>query len=66
MNYGWAIAAALIMLAGLAGVWFARQRIFGSTESHPIRSLAVLPMTDLSGDSSQAYFADGMTETLIA
>jgi non-specific serine/threonine protein kinase len=34
---------------------------------HPeIRSLAVLPMSNLSGDPAQDYFADGMTETLIA
>ena len=31
-----------------------------------IRSLAVLPMANLSGDPTQDYFADGMTETLIA
>ena len=37
--------------------------------SHPgpssIQSLAVLPLANLSGDSSQDYFADGMTEALI-
>src|SRR5262249_2714710 len=31
-----------------------------------IKSLAVLPMANLSGDPTQDYFADGMTETLIA
>jgi TolB-like protein/DNA-binding winged helix-turn-helix (wHTH) protein/tetratricopeptide (TPR) repeat protein len=31
-----------------------------------IRSLAVLPLENLSGDASQDYFADGMTEELIA
>ncbi|HKQ57266.1 MAG TPA: protein kinase [Candidatus Eisenbacteria bacterium] len=30
-----------------------------------IRSLAVLPLTNLSGDPEQEYFADGMTEELI-
>jgi TolB-like protein/DNA-binding winged helix-turn-helix (wHTH) protein/Tfp pilus assembly protein PilF len=30
-----------------------------------IRSLAVLPLENLSGDGSQDYFADGMTEELI-
>jgi TolB-like protein/Flp pilus assembly protein TadD len=30
-----------------------------------IRSLAVLPLEDLSGDASQDYFADGMTDELI-
>ncbi|SEB84044.1 TolB amino-terminal domain-containing protein [Rhizobiales bacterium GAS188] len=31
-----------------------------------IRSLAVLPLENLSGDSTQEYFADGMTDELIA
>lgn len=30
-----------------------------------IRSLAVLPLENLSGDASQEYFADGMTDELI-
>ncbi len=32
----------------------------------PIHSLAVLPLKNLSGDASQDYFADGMTDELIA
>ena len=31
----------------------------------PLSSLAVLPVANLSGDSTQEYFADGMTEALI-
>jgi serine/threonine protein kinase/Tfp pilus assembly protein PilF len=31
-----------------------------------IRSLAVLPLENLSGDPAQEYFADGMTEALIS
>jgi TolB-like protein/DNA-binding winged helix-turn-helix (wHTH) protein/Flp pilus assembly protein TadD len=35
-------------------------------ESNPaIRSLAVLPLENLSGDPAQEYFADGMTDALI-
>ena len=34
--------------------------------SHSIRSLAVLPLESLSNDSSQDYFADGMTDELIS
>jgi len=32
----------------------------------PIQSLVVLPLTNLSSDTEQDYFADGMTEVLIA
>jgi len=36
-----------------------------SRPSSNIRSLAVLPLESLSGDASQDYFADGMTDELI-
>jgi TolB-like protein/Tfp pilus assembly protein PilF len=39
--------------------------IGASTGSQLVRSLAVLPFLNLSGDGSQEYFADGMTDTLI-
>ena len=53
--------AILAMLAILTG-WILR------TGTHPppaIRSLAVLPLENLSGDISQDYFSDGMTDELI-
>jgi TolB-like protein len=38
----------------------------GATEPEPpIRSLAVLPLANLSGDPQQDYFADGLTDALI-
>lgn len=36
-----------------------------NTTAGPIHSLAVLPLRNLSADSTQEYFADGMTEALI-
>src|SRR5262249_10277139 len=36
-----------------------------STNQPAIKSLAVLPLKNLSGDPMQEYFADGMTEELI-
>jgi TolB-like protein/Tfp pilus assembly protein PilF len=66
---------ALLMLAGFAVVvalgaavviYFLYLRRAAVTPKAEIQSLAVLPLDNLSGDSSQDYFADGMTETLIA
>jgi TolB-like protein/Flp pilus assembly protein TadD len=42
-----------------------RDRLLGRTSTPRIRSLAVLPFENLSGDPDQDYFADGMTEALI-
>jgi TolB-like protein/DNA-binding winged helix-turn-helix (wHTH) protein len=53
---------ALILAFNIA---VSRERIFGNGGPPLIRSLAVLPLQNLSGDPSQEYFADGMTEELI-
>jgi serine/threonine-protein kinase len=37
----------------------------GPAAARRVRSLAVLPLADRSGDAAQAYFADGMTDMLI-
>jgi TolB-like protein len=39
--------------------------MLGTGDSEQIRSLAVLPLENLSGDKDQEYFADGMTDELI-
>jgi TolB-like protein/DNA-binding winged helix-turn-helix (wHTH) protein/cytochrome c-type biogenesis protein CcmH/NrfG len=59
-----AIMAGLILLLGLSIVTW-RHRIFRTHASPPIQSIAVLPLQNLSGDPSQEYFADGMTDALI-
>ena len=38
---------------------------FSRIQVGPIHSIAVLPLANLSGDPSQDYFADGMTDELI-
>jgi TolB-like protein/Flp pilus assembly protein TadD len=56
------LASALLVALGALTVWMlypARHRLSG------IRSLAVLPLENLSGDVSQDYFSDGMTDALI-
>jgi serine/threonine-protein kinase len=58
------IAAIVIVLALVA--LLPRFASYGPVAHGPIRSLAVLPLENLSGDPQQEYFADGMTEELIA
>jgi TolB-like protein len=63
-RYVWAlfgICLATVLAVSLSGILY-----FRNHSAPKIRSLAVLPLENLSGDASQDYFADGMTEELIA
>ena len=42
-----------------------RQRFSDKSTVPPIRSIAVLPLQNLSADPAQEYFSDGMTDALI-
>jgi TolB-like protein/DNA-binding winged helix-turn-helix (wHTH) protein len=42
-----------------------RDHIFARSQIGPIHSIAVLPLANMSGDASQDYYADGMTDELI-
>src|SRR5579863_9714165 len=58
----------LLLGAGVAaglGVYLFHSAATPSGET-PIRSIAILPLKNLSGDANQDYFADGMTEELTA
>ena len=57
-----ALALALVLSLAILAVWLFRSRGRAPTG---IRSLAVLPLDNLTGDASQDYFADGMTDELI-
>jgi TolB-like protein/DNA-binding winged helix-turn-helix (wHTH) protein len=59
----WPIAAGAVAIAAALAAWASWPH------AKPTRSLqrvAVLPFHNLSGDASQEYFVDGMTEALIA
>jgi hypothetical protein len=52
-----------VVLVGLnVGGW--RERLLLRPANAHVQSIAVLPLENLSGDPSQEYFADGMTEEL--
>jgi len=55
------LAATLLSL----NVFRVRDRLFGGAPRPQIQSLAVIPLTNLSGDPAQEYFSDGMTDALI-
>jgi TolB-like protein/DNA-binding winged helix-turn-helix (wHTH) protein/Tfp pilus assembly protein PilF len=55
-------AVALLLFLSILAVWLFRSR---GRPPRGIRSLAVLPLDNLSADTSQNYFADGMTDELI-
>jgi TolB-like protein/Tfp pilus assembly protein PilF len=61
-----ALIAGAFLVAFLIGfnVGGLRQRLLGRPDPGAIRSLAVLPLENLSRDPDQEYFADGMTEAL--
>jgi serine/threonine protein kinase/Tfp pilus assembly protein PilF len=59
------VAALLIALAVFTNIGGVRDRLLGKAGVQRIRSLAVLPLENLSHDPEQEYFADGMTEQLI-
>jgi len=58
-------AASVVVLAFFVGLSY-RHKLAVDSASTAIDSLAVLPLANLSGDPRQEYFADGMTEALIA
>ncbi len=58
--------AALLVLTSSLLVWEVWGRKDRSPTMGPIRTIAVLPLRNLSGDAAQEYFADGMTEAVIS
>jgi TolB-like protein/Tfp pilus assembly protein PilF len=61
----WVVLAALAVVVVLVTVYFLPRSPFRRPAPSKISSLAVLPLKNLSGDPTQEYLADGMTEALI-
>jgi TolB-like protein/DNA-binding winged helix-turn-helix (wHTH) protein/tetratricopeptide (TPR) repeat protein len=57
----WLLPIACLILIAITALWFRHHR----QQAAPIRSLAVLPLDDLSPGTREEYFADGMTDELI-
>jgi TolB-like protein/DNA-binding winged helix-turn-helix (wHTH) protein/Tfp pilus assembly protein PilF len=55
------VGVALVLAGAVSWILYTSK----TSSSPTIRSLAVLPLKNLSGDASQDYFSDGMTEELI-
>ena len=61
-----ALLVLAVLVAGLPGFNFGGWRdLLSRSERARIKSLAVLPLENLSGDPAQEYFADGLTDELI-
>ena len=58
-----AVIAISLVAVSAAGYYLLQYR--GRSAAPEIRSLAVLPLVNLSGDPSQEYFVDGITDELI-
>jgi TolB-like protein/DNA-binding winged helix-turn-helix (wHTH) protein/Flp pilus assembly protein TadD len=69
-RFAWWPAVAFLGLLLIIGIALAianphefRESLFGASV-HPVRTIAVLPLLNLSGDANQDYFSDGITEAL--
>jgi TolB-like protein/DNA-binding winged helix-turn-helix (wHTH) protein/Tfp pilus assembly protein PilF len=60
----WLVSLVTCSAIGVAA-WIGWTHFYGASAARPIRSIAVLPLQNLSGDPAQEYFADGMTDELI-
>jgi len=65
-RWTWTLYGALVLVvAALAAYWQGR-RLMAPSDPPARFMLAVLPFENLTGDSSQEYFSDGLTEEMIA
>ena len=62
-GWKWPVFAASAILVGFAAYLALHS---GFSRPHAVRSIAVLPLDNYSGDPKQDYFAEGMTDELTA
>jgi TolB-like protein/DNA-binding winged helix-turn-helix (wHTH) protein len=61
----WVILGGAVLFALVAVIYITTRHPAADHPALRVKSLAVLPLKNLSGDSTQDYLADGMTEALI-
>jgi TolB-like protein/DNA-binding winged helix-turn-helix (wHTH) protein/Tfp pilus assembly protein PilF len=61
----WLVLGAFALFLVLVTIFVTFRLLTGRANTPKIRSLAVLPLKNLSGDPAQDYLADGITEELI-
>jgi len=54
-----------VAVVAVAAAWFGGRALLGAGPAGRIERIAVLPLDNQTGDSTQAFFADGMTRELI-
>jgi TolB-like protein/Flp pilus assembly protein TadD len=67
LRWGLVVAGLLLLIGSLVAFKAGGfgERLFRNRTPIQVHSLAVLPLKNVSGDSAQDYFADGMTDALI-
>lgn len=66
LRIGMAVAAAVLVIVLVVYFSPVFRRAARGAAADSIRSIAVLPLVNLSGEPAQEYFADGMTDELIS
>lgn len=64
-RYGIALLAVAVIAAMVGLGVYRLRRSTGSASADHLKSVAVLPLTNLSNDSDQEFFSDGVTDELI-